>query len=152
MPITNKGKLRILQWAMKNASPPTTFKAALVTTTPTVDTNTLSDLTEVAAGNGYTSGGINVERSATGWPNADDSEDDTNNRGSISAKDLVFTASGGTLPASGNPATYVVLTDDDATVADREVLAYWSLGGNRQVTDGNSITAQDATLRLTEPT
>lgn len=151
MAITNKGKLRFLQMACKNTgTPTTTFKAALVTTTPTVDTNTLSDLTEVAAGNGYTSGGINLERSTTGFPNADDSEDDTNDRASVVAKDLVFTASGGTLPASGNPATYVVMTDDNATVANREVLAYWSLGGNRQVTDGNSITIQDATLRLTE--
>lgn len=150
MAFTNRGKLRVLQWAFKNASPPTTFKAALVTTTPTVDTNTLSQLTEVAAGNGYTSGGINVERSATGWPNADDSEDDTNDLATIRAKDLVFTASGGTLPASGNPATHVVLTDDNATVGSREVLAFWSLGGNRQVADGNSITVQDAGLRLSE--
>src|SRR5690606_19283105 len=112
------------------------------------DTDTLDDLDEIAAGNGYTSGGIQINRDSTDFDTW--TEDDVNDRAIIQLKDLVWTASGGTLPASGNGARYAVLTDDDETVADREVYAFWDLGSERTVSDGQTLTLQDLELRLTE--
>lgn len=153
--ITNRGKIRILELAFRNlmdggapaASP---FYVALVTsaTAPTVDTNLMSDLTQITAGNGYTTGGINIARNATDFDVL--TEDDTNDRGFIQLKNIVWTASGGSIPNGGNPARYAVLTDDDAVVANREVLAWFDLVSNRSVGNGAVLTLQDMELRETE--
>lgn len=129
---------------------PANFNVALVTsaTAPTADTNTLSQLTEIAAGNGYTTGGISVAKNTTDIDTR--TEDDTNDRGLAQIKDLVWTASGGSLPASGNGARYAVLTDANATVGSREVWAFWDLTSDRSVSVGQTLTLQDLELRLTE--
>lgn len=135
---------------MSNQGAPTTWYAALCTnaTPPTVDTNTLGQLTEIAAGNGYTSGGIAIERSSTGWPTF--TEDDSGDLAKAIAKQLVYTASGGNLPSSGSGARWAVLTDDNATVANRQVIAAWQLAGDRIVTAGNAITVSNSEIRATE--
>ena len=145
---TNKGKFSILDAWCKNTGAPTSFYVALVTTTPDADTNTMGDLTECAAGNGYTSGGIQVTRDATGFDTI--TEDDDDDKGLVQIKDLVWTASGGTIPASGDDPTYAVLTDDNATVASREVYAFASLGGATSIGDGATLTISDFELDLTE--
>ena len=134
----------------RDSGAPTTFYIALVlaSSVPDADTNLMSDLNEIAAGNGYTSGGIAVERSAVGWDTL--SEDDANDRGSIQAKDIVWTASGGSIPSSGLGARYAVLTDDNGTVSLREVYAFWDLSTARSVSDGQPLTLQDAELRANE--
>ncbi len=148
---TNKGKALLLNATFKNTGAPTAFYVALVTsaTAPDADTNVMSDLTEIAAGNGYTSGGIQVTRDATGFDSGA-TEDDANDRGTIQIKDLVWTASGGSIPGSGNGARYAVLTDDDGTVNNREIFAYWDLSSDRSITDGNTLTLSDCELRATE--
>lgn len=153
--ITNRGKKRMLEFAFRNtmaggaiaASP---FYVALVTsaTAPTVDTNLMSDLTQITAGNGYTSGGINVARNSTDFDVL--TEDDTNDRGFIQLKNIVWTASGGSIPSAGSGARYAVLTDDDAVVADREVYAWFDLTTDRSVGNGAVLTLQDMELRETE--
>ena len=147
---TNKGKYRLLQWALRNGTRPTNFYVALVTsaTAPNADTNTMSDLTQIATGNGYTTGGYSLTPGATDFDVL--TEDDTNDRGLIQVKDVVWTASGGSIPASGNGARYAVLTDDNATVANREVLAYWDLTSDRTVSSGQTLTLQDLELRANE--
>jgi hypothetical protein len=147
---TNRGKYRILEAYFRAAASPANLYVALVTstTTPTADTNVLGELTEIAAGNGYTGGGYQLTPGATDFDVL--SEDDTNDKGLIQLKDIVWTASGGNIPASGNGARYAVLTDDNATVANREVLAYWDLGADRTVSDGQSLTLQDCELDLNE--
>lgn len=147
---TNKGKAKVLDLALRGASPPTTFYVALVTsaTAPTADTNTLSQLTEVAAGNGYTSGGIAVNNDSTDFDTL--TENDTNDRGEILIKDLVWTASGGSLPGSGNGARYAVLTDDNGTVGSREVYFYWDLSSDRVISTGQTLTLQNLEIRITE--
>src|SRR5512145_241128 len=123
---TNKGKYRCLEvWCRAASIPGSGFAVFLATsaTAPGADTDLKSELTEVAAGNGYTAGGINVARNATDFDVL--TEDDTNDRALIQIKDLVWTASGGNLPGSGNGARYAILTDQFATVGSREVLAYW---------------------------
>jgi hypothetical protein len=148
--LTNKGKYRILDMAFRNGTEPTSFYVALVTSAaaPTADTNTLGDLTQIAAGNGYTSGGLAVARNATDFDTL--TEDDTNDRGDLQIKDLTWTASGGSIPGSGNGARYAVLTDDNGTVNSREVYAYWDLTSDRSVSTGQTLTLQNLEIRLSE--
>lgn len=146
---TNKGKMSILDAYFRDNGAPTNFYIALVTdaTAPTADTNTLSQLTEIAAGNGYTTGGYSLDRNATDFDTLN--EDDANDRGDIKVKDVVWTASGGAIPDSGDGARYAVLTDDNATVGSREIYAWWDLQSDRSVSDGQNLTLEDLELRLT---
>jgi len=148
--ITNRGKYLIMSYVFRTAALPAHFYIALVTSAvaPTCDINTLSELTEIAAGNGYTSGGYELHGDATDFDVIN--EDDTNDLGKIQAKDIVWTASGGSIPASGNGARYAVLTDYHATVGSRQVIAYWDLVSDRTVSSGQALTLQDCELRLTE--
>lgn len=147
---TNKGKWRVLGWSFLGQTLPANFYVALVTsaTAPTADTNTLADLTEIATGNGYSAGGFSLTPGGTDFDTH--TEDDTGDIGLVEIKDVAWTASGGSIPDSGNGARYAVLTDDNGTVANREVLAYWDLTSDRSVNDGGTITLQDLTLRIKE--
>jgi hypothetical protein len=62
----------------------------------------------------------------------------------------VWTAAGGNLPGSGNGARYLVITDDNATKASREVWAFFDLTADRTVSDTQALTLQGSELRLTE--
>ena len=123
---------------------------ALVTTdnVPGPGTNTLNDLTEINAGNGYTAGGFSLTPNTTDFDVL--TEDDTNDKGILQIKDVQWTATGGNIPASGNDARYAVLTDDNATVTDREVYAYWDLSTDRSVSDGQTLTLQDCEIDINE--
>ncbi|MCH9050619.1 MAG: hypothetical protein IIA72_06005 [Proteobacteria bacterium] len=147
---TNKGKFSALDAYMRNAGAPTNFNIALFTsaTTPTADTNLVSDLTQIATGNGYADGGLAVNRNATDFDVL--TEDDTNDRGLVQIKDIVWTAAGGPIPASGGGARWAALTDDNATVASREVYFYWNLVSDRSVSDGQTLTLQDCEIRINE--
>lgn len=147
---TNKLKYKLLGWVFRTETQPTNFYVPLVTSTtaPTQDINTLSELTEIAAGNGYTSGGYQLSKNSTDfdvW-----TEDDVNDRGLIQIKDITWSASGGPIPSSGNGARYAVLTDDNGTIGSREVYAYWDLTSDRSVSDGQDLTLQDCELRINE--
>lgn len=148
---TNRGKKRLFDWVFVAVTMPTNFYVALVTSAvaPTADTNTLSELTEIAAGNGYTSGGFQLTPGATDFDQ--NTENDTNDRAELQIKDVAWTASGGTIPASGGGARYAVLTDDNVTVGSREVLAWWDLGSDQSVSDGQPLTLQNLECRLQEP-
>jgi len=123
---------------------------ALVTSAvaPVADTNTKSELTEIANGNGYTTGGYQLTRNATDfdvW-----TEVDASDYALLQIKDVVWTASGGPIPASGNGARYAVLTDDNVTQGSREVYFYWDLVSDRSVSSGQTLTLQDMETRVTE--
>jgi len=147
--VTNRGKYLILQGVFRNAGLPTSFYMALAdqTTTPTVDHNAFSEHTEVPAGNGYTSGGIALARNATDWDVL--TEDDTNDRALVQAKDLVWTASGGNLPASGTGARWLDCLDDNVTIGSRQIFGSFDLVSNRTVSDGQTLTIQNPEFRLT---
>ena len=151
---TNRGKLRVLEMTFRNeyagGSLPSNLYVALCTsaTAPTADINTLSELTEITAGNGYTTGGYQLSFGATDFDSQ--GEDDGSDYSYIQVKDVVWVASGGELPSAGDGARYAVLTDDNGTVGDREVLTYWDLSSDRTVSDGQSLTLQNCELRLTE--
>lgn len=147
--ITNRGRYKLLDYVFRAATAPTVFYVALCTdaATPTVDTNTFADLTEIPAGNGYTAGGISIARNGTDWDTL--TEDDSGDKALIQLKDEAWTASGGTLPASGNGARWAILTDDNATQSSRLVIAWWDLVSNRIVSTGQPLTLQNCELDLT---
>lgn len=147
---TNKGKYRVLEWSLRGGTIPANFNLALFTSAaaPGPDTNTKSELTEVANGNGYTTGGISVAHNSTDFDTL--TEDDANDRGLIQIKDLVWTAAGGALPASGAGARYAALTDANATQGSREVLFYWDLGADYSVSSGQTLTLQNLEIRINE--
>ena len=64
---TNRGKFLILQGVFRNTGLPTNYFVALATsaTTPLSTHTTFSSLTEIAAGNGYTSGGVSLTKNST---------------------------------------------------------------------------------------
>jgi hypothetical protein len=63
-------------------------------------------------------------------------------------RDIVWTASGGPIPASGNGARYAVLTDDNGTVANREVWGYWDLNTTHTISDTQTLSLIDLEMRL----
>ena|ERR1700758_57614 len=143
---TNRGKDKILDLCFRAAAAPTNFYVALITSAvaPTSATTTFGALTEIANGNGYTTGGYSTARNSTDW--------DTLTEGAttlIQLKDIVWTASVGNLPGSGNGARYAVLLDDNATIANRLVYAYWDLTSDRTVSVGQTLTLQNLELDLT---
>lgn len=147
---TNRGKFRAFKTWFQGLTVPTVFYLALFTsaTAPTADTNSKSELTEIAAGNGYTAGGISVARDATDFDVI--TEDDGNDRVLVQLKDMVWTASAGPIPASGSGARYAGLTDDNATPASRDVLNYFDLVSDRVISDGQTLTLVNVEFRGNE--
>jgi hypothetical protein len=147
---TNRGKKAALAAFLRGtAISGSAFRLVLCTSanTPTVDTNTLSELTEVAAGNGYTSGGIAVAQSAVGWPTL--TEDDTNDSAIAEALAAIWTASGTGIPFSGSGPRWAVLTDANGTLGSREVFAFFDLVVTRTLTAGSTLQL-DCSLELKE--
>lgn len=147
---TNKGKFQVLGIVVRNAAEPTNFFVFLATSaaTPGADTNTKSEMTEIAAGNGYTANGTSLNRDATDFDVL--TEDDTGDIAFFQIKDIVWTASGGPIPSSGGGARWFLGTDDNVTPASREIYWYWDLVSDRSVSDGQTLTIQNAEARLTE--
>ncbi|MHA1572156.1 MAG: hypothetical protein ACTSWM_10060 [Alphaproteobacteria bacterium] len=147
---TNKGKFRLLEAVFRAVALPTNFYVALVTSAvaPVADTNTKGELTEITAGNGYTTGGISLTKNATDFDVL--TEDDANDRALVQIKDLVWTASGGPIPSAGNGARYAILTDDNATQGSREAWTFWDLTADRTISDTQTLTLTNCELRLTE--
>ncbi len=145
--VTNKGAVHLAS-KLRNATNKTNYYVALCTSafTPTVDTNTLSQLTEIAAGNGYTAGGFLLTPGVTDFDVL--TEDDALELGFIQIKDVVWTAAGGTLPSSGSGARWAVFIDDNVTVGSREVYAWWDLTSDRSVSSGQTLTLQDLQITL----
>ena len=147
--VTNKGKFNVLEWAFRKANIPTVLYLALITNAvaPVADTDTKTEVTELANGNGYTTGGISVAMNATDFDVL--TEDDTNDWSLVQIKDEVWTASGGPIPISGTGAYYAILTDDNATQANREIICSWDLTGPISVSSGQTLTLQNCELRIT---
>jgi len=148
---TNRGKFLMLDWVFHAEAMPTNFYVALVTdaVAPTVDINTLGELTEIAAGNGYTTGGYQLTPGATDFDVM--TEDDTGDKALCQIKDIVWTAAAGPIPDSGDGARYAILTDDNGTIGNRQVIAAWDLVSDRSCTDTHSITLEDCELQAVEP-
>lgn len=148
---TNRGKYRVLDIALRGAAPPSNLYVALCTAAnaPTADTNTKGELTEIANGNGYTTGGVSIGLDDTDFDSL--VENDTDDRAELQIRNIVWTASSGPIPSSGNGARWAILTDDNGTQGNREVWFYWDLTSDHSISDGQTFTLEDLTMRLREP-
>lgn len=100
-----------------------TLKVMLTNTAP-VATNVLtSDITEIAAGNGYSAGGTTVAQSSSAQ---------TSGTYKLVVADPTFTASGGSI----GPFRYAVLANSTAG----KLIAWWDYGTSITITNGNSFT------------
>ena len=103
-----------------------TLKVVLTNTAPNVATvNQLSDITQIANGNGYTTGGSTA---------ANQSYTQTGGVAKLVADDVVFTAAGGTI----GPFRYAVLYDDTAT--NDETIGHWDYGSAITLQIGDTFT------------
>lgn len=149
--VTNRGRYRMANGFFRNQNVPAHFHLHLCTSavTPTVDTNTLSELTQIANGNGYDTAGVDVNRDTTDFDSL--SEDDALDKALLQLKDYIWTATGGSLPASGNGARWLVLCDDNVTVNSRDVLVAWDLASDKTVSETQTLTAQNCEIDVTLP-
>lgn len=102
-----------------------TLKVMLTNTAPSAANTVKTDITEIAAGNGYTAGGESVTITASAQ---------TSGTYKLVGNDVTWTASGGSI----GPFRYVVLYNDTAT--NDELIGYYDYTTNLTVTSGNSFT------------
>jgi hypothetical protein len=149
---TTRGAYLALTWAFPRQAVPTGLYLALtsVGTPPDRSTNTLSQLSEIAAGNGYVAGGAAVLMNATDFDTR--VEDDAAYRAYVRLKDMAYVASGGSIPASGSGIRYAVLVTDEATAGNRQVIHWWDLGTEYgTIPSGETLRLVDLELGLTAP-
>lgn len=101
-----------------------TLKVVLTNSAPSAANTQLSDITQIANGNGYTTGGTQATQSSSAQ---------TGGTYKLVLGDVTFTASGGSI----GPFRYAVLYND--TAANDELIAYWDYGTNTTITSGNSM-------------
>lgn len=146
---TVEGLAEMLDWTFRGATAATNLYLALITaaTTPDFTTETMADVTEITNGNGYDPGGFMLNRDSTDFPTL--TEDDVDNFAEVTVKNVTIAASGGAIPPSGDGATYLVLTDDNATVANRIIFGWWSvLGAPKTAPDGTQFSFVGMTINV----
>lgn len=108
-----------------------TLKVALSNSAPANTYNQLSSVTQIANGNGYTTGGTQATISSSAQ---------SSGTYKLVLADVVFTASGGAMGTF----RYIILYDDTAT--NDEVIGYWDYGSGVTLNSGDSFTVDfDAT-------
>ncbi len=107
-----------------------TFKAVIHTDAPTVATDDeLTDLTQIGGSNGYTTGGEDIQNDATR----------TGGTVTMTAVDVVWTASGGNLGAS-TTGRYVSIYDDTSTTPADALQCAFDYGSTFTVASGETFT------------
>lgn len=104
-----------------------TFKVALTNTAPVATNTILANITQIANGTGYTTGGATV-------PNVTASE--SSGTTTVAGDAVTWTASGGTMATF----RYVVLYNDTATSPADALIAWWDYGSAISLADGESFT------------
>jgi hypothetical protein len=102
-----------------------TLKVMLTNVAPVATNSVKADLTEIAAGNGYTAGGVTVAQSSSAQ---------TSGTYKLVIADATFTASGGSIADF----RYAVLYN--STAAAGNLISFWDYGATITVTSGNSFT------------
>lgn len=107
------------------------FKVMLTNTAPVATNSVRADLTEIAAGSGYTAGGTATTittSTATGTAK-------------VTGTDVVFTSSG-----TIGPFRYAVLYNDTATTPSKPLVAWWDYGSSISLNSAETLTVDfDAT-------
>lgn len=107
-----------------------TYKVCLVNSPAPLSTNTaLANLTQIAAGNGYTSGGTATTITVS----------ETSGTTTVNGTQVVFTASGGSI----GPFQYVVLYNDTTTTpVNKPLVGWWDYGSQITLADGETFTVK----------
>ena len=103
-----------------------TFKVMLTLTAPVATNTVKADLTEIAAGNGYTAGGTATTTAIS----------ETSGTATVTGTEVVFTASGGAIANF----RYVVLYNDSATSPLDALVAFSDYGSTLTVADTETFT------------
>ena len=110
-----------------------TLKVVLCNTAPVAANAVLADLTQIANGNGYTTGGSTA---------ASNAYSQTGGVAKLTATDVVFTASGAV-----GPFRYAALYNDTAT--NGELIGFWDYGSSITMASGDTFTVDfDATTGI----
>ena len=103
------------------------LKVALSNTAPSAANATLSAITQIAAGNGYTTGGNNVTTTASSQ---------TGGTFTLAGNKATFTAAGGAMATF----RYAILYNDTPTSPADPLIGWWDYGvGGVTLNDGESI-------------
>lgn len=103
-----------------------TLKVALTNTAPNATDATLSQITQISNGNGYTTGGSTA---------ASNAYSETSGTAKLTATDVVFTAFG-----SMGPFRYAVLYNDTPTSPADPLIGYWDYGSSVTLASGETFT------------
>lgn len=104
-----------------------TLKVALTNSAPLATNTVLSDITQIANGNGYTTGGSTTTQSSSAQ---------SSGTYKLVLGDVVFTASGGSV----GPFQYAVLYNDTPTSPADPLIAWWDYGSAVTLADGEVFT------------
>jgi len=104
-----------------------TLKVMLTLTAPTATDAVKADLTEIAAGNGYTAGGNTITTSSSGQ---------TTGTYKLVLADSTFTASGGAIADF----RYAVIYNDTPTSPADPLIGFYDYGSTLSLADGDSFT------------
>ena len=104
-----------------------TLKVYLTNDTPDAALDAVkADLAEITAQNGYPAGGVDIQQDYT----------ESGGTGTLTAVDVVFTASGG----SFGPFRYAVVYNDTPTSPADPLVCWWDYGSSISLNDGETFT------------
>ena len=106
-----------------------TLKVMLTNTAPVAGNSIRANLTEIAAGNGYSAGGTIATRVSSELDVVTDAYE-------LILSSVVFTASGGSI----GPFRYAVLYDDTTTSPADVLIGWWDYGSSLTLVSGESVT------------
>lgn len=110
-----------------------TLKVVLSNTAPIATNALVADITQVAGGNGYTTGGTSTTISSSAQ---------TSGTYKLVLTDVVFTAAGGVI----GPFRYTTLYNDTPTSPADPLILWWDYGSSISLADGETFTVDfDAT-------
>jgi hypothetical protein len=112
-----------------------TLKIALTNTAPVATNATLSQITQISGGNGYTTGGTTVPTTAYSQ---------TTGTGTLTGGDVVFTATGAV-----GPFRYAVLYNDTPTSPADPLIGFWDYGSSISLANGETFTVDIGASILT---
>lgn len=104
-----------------------TFRVALTNTAPVATNTVLADITQIAAGNGYTTGGATTTVTLS----------ETSGTTTVQGTEVVFTATGAMATFR-----YAVLYNDSATSPADALIAWFDYGSAVSLTAGETFTVR----------
>lgn len=112
-----------------------TLKVYLTNDTPSASLDAVkADLAEISAGNGYTAGGTDIQNAVS----------ETSGTATVSATDVTWTASGGSI----GPFRYAAVYNDTPTSPLDPLVNWWDYGAPLTLADGESFTVDFGSNKL----